>query len=187
MTAKQPAKPVPKKKPAAKKLPAPKRPVGRPSKYTEALAERICEMIASGSSLRTVAKTEGMPMVATMFSWMRQHPEFLKQYEQAKQEQADALAEDMLDIADDGTNDWMEVHDKDGNSVGYKLNGEHVQRSKLRIETRKWIAERMKPKKYGAKVDVAHGMTDPMAALLSRMSGQQTALTPVANPDGKDD
>jgi hypothetical protein len=185
MTAKQPAKPVPKKKPV-KKLPAQKRPVGRPSKYSEALAARICEMISSGSSLRTVAKTEGMPMVATMFSWMRLHPEFLKQYERAKEEQADALAEDMLDIADDGTNDWMETHDKEGNSVGYKLNGEHVQRSRLRIETRKWIAERMKPKKYGAKVDVAHGVTDPMAALLSRMAGGQTALTPVANPDDKE-
>ena len=71
----------------------------------------------------------------------------------AKEESADALVEDILDIADDGSNDWMAVHGKDG-SEAWKLNGEHVQRSRLRVDTRKWIASKLKPKKYGEKIEV---------------------------------
>ena len=94
-----------------------------------------------------------MPCVATIFNWLRAYPEFLEQYTIAKEEQADALAEEMLDIADDGTNDWMERTGKDGEKYTV-VNSEHVQRSRLRIETRKWIAAKLKPKKYGDKVNV---------------------------------
>lgn len=98
-----------------------------------------------------------MPCAATVFNWLRRHKEFVEQYEKAKEEQADALAEDILDIADDGTNDWMEreVGEGEGNT-GWKLNGEHVQRSRLRVDARKWIASKLKPKKYGDKSDVHH-------------------------------
>jgi hypothetical protein len=112
-------------------------PAGRPTDYTPELATRICADIALGYSLRTISKEESMPCVATVFNWLRIHPEFLEQYTRAKEEQADALAEDMLDIADDGTNDWMERTDKEGQPLGWQINGEHVQRSRLRIETRK--------------------------------------------------
>lgn len=95
-----------------------------------------------------------MPCVATIFNWLRIHPEFLEQYTRAKEEQADALAEDMLDIADDGINDWMAKMGPGDIPVGWQINGEHVQRSRLRIETRKWIASKLKPKKYGDKVNV---------------------------------
>ena len=91
-----------------------------------------------------------MPCVTTVFSWLRKYPEFLKQYETAKEESADLHAEDILDIADDGSNDWMEVNDKD--NVGYRANGEHIQRSRLRVDARKWVASKLKPKKYGDKV-----------------------------------
>ena len=96
-----------------------------------------------------------MPSVVTMFAWLKKYPEFLKQYETAKEEQADALAEEMLDIADDGTNDWIERQGKDGD-VSLALNTEHVQRSRLRVDTRKWIASKLKPKKYGEKVQTEH-------------------------------
>lgn len=127
---------------------------GRPTKYTQELADRICEQLASGDSMRTVCKPDDMPSMQTVFSWLRTKPEFLEQYTRAKQEAADAYIEEMLDIADDGTNDWMEYHDKDGNALGWKLNGEHVQRSRVRIDTRKWVASKLKPKKYGDKVDL---------------------------------
>jgi hypothetical protein len=129
-----------------------KNPVGRPSDYSPELSDKICAAIASGLSLRTICKEESMPCVATIFNWIRRFPEFLEQYEKAKAEQADALAEEMLDIADDGTNDWMEAHDKDGNAIGWKVNGEHVQRSRLRLDTRKWLASKLKAKKYGDKL-----------------------------------
>lgn len=124
--------------------------------------------------MRTVCKAEDMPAMSTVFLWLRAHAEFSEQYAQAKAEAADALVEEMLDIADDGTNDWMEMHDQDGECVGYKVNGEHVQRSKLRVDTRKWIAAKLKPKKYGEKVDLNHGgqADNPLTLLLQQVSGK---------------
>jgi hypothetical protein len=128
------------------------RPVGRPSSYTQEIAAQICAGLAEGKSLRTVCKADGMPCMATVFNWLRAYPEFLEQYTRAKEDAADAFAEEMLDIADEASNDWMEVHDKD--NPGYRLNGEHINRSRLRVDTRKWIAAKLKPKKYGDKVSV---------------------------------
>lgn len=125
---------------------------GRPTDYSPELASRLCAELAMGRSLRSVCKDESLPCIATIFNWFRVHPEFLEQYTRAKEESADAMAEECLDIADDGTNDYMERLDKDGECVGYQLNGEHVQRSRLRVETRKWLMAKMKPKKYGEKV-----------------------------------
>lgn len=125
---------------------------GQPTTFTQEIADRICEDIACGKSLRTICLPDHMPCVATIFNWFRTQPKFLEQYARAKEAQADALTEEMLDIADDGSNDWMEKHDKEGSSIGWIVNGEHVQRSRLRLDTRKWIASKLKPKKYGDKV-----------------------------------
>jgi hypothetical protein len=111
--------------------------------YTPELADRMCELLAEGVSLRTVCKGEGMPSKATVFRWLRVYPEFLENYSRAKQESADALVEEILDIADDGTNDWMERQNAEGKVVGYQPNTEHIQRSRVRIDTRKWIASKM--------------------------------------------
>lgn len=150
-----------------------KNPPGRPSSYTQELADHICAELACGLSMRTVCKADDMPDMTTVFRWLRTNEEFRQQYTQAKAEAADALVEEMLDISDDGTNDWMEVHDKDGECVGYKVNGEHVQRSRLRVETRKWIAAKLKPKLYGERVDLNHGVEEenPLAAILKQVSG----------------
>lgn len=125
---------------------------GRPTDYSAELASKICAELALGRSLRTVCKDESLPCMSTVFNWFRLYPEFLEQYTRAKEESADAMAEECLDIADDGTNDYMERLDKDGECVGYQVNGEHIQRSRLRVETRKWLMAKMKPKKYGEKI-----------------------------------
>lgn len=127
--------------------------MGRPTEYTQQLADRICEELSLGFSIRTVCKPDEMPAISTFFRWMRENEEFQKQYARAKQEAADAMAEDILDIADDGTNDWMEAQRKDG-STYYKPDYETIQRSKLRVETRKFLMAKMKPKRYGEKIDV---------------------------------
>jgi hypothetical protein len=92
-----------------------------------------------------------MPDKATIFNWFRAFPDFLDQYTRAKEESADALADDILEISDDARNDWMEKHGKE--DAGWIANGEHVQRSRLRVEARKWIASKLKPKKYGDKIE----------------------------------
>ena len=135
-------------------LPVPAQPVGRPTLYTPELAAQICEQLSLGLSLRSVCRRDDMPCIATVFLWFQKHTEFSEQYDKAKEQSAEAHAEDMLDIADDGTNDWMDRNDPE--NPGYKFNGEHVQRSRLRVDTRKWIASKLKPKKYGDNSRTEH-------------------------------
>ena len=134
--------------------------VGRPTKHTKLLANKICAELSQGYSRRTVCKNPKYPCAATIFNWLSSNKEFLEQYTRAKQESADALTDEMLDIADDATNDWMERLDGDGQPIGYQLNGDHVQRSRLRIETRKWLASKLKPKKYGDRITQDVNITD---------------------------
>lgn len=117
------------------------------STYTPQMARKICEEIASGDSLRTICAKEGMPACSTVFLWLTKHPEFSEQYVRAREAQADAMAEDILEIADDGRNDWVKTQEG-----GEAYNGDHVQRSKLRVDARKWLMSKMAPKKYGDKI-----------------------------------
>lgn len=129
--------------------------------YTPELGDRICAEIADGKSVRSVCKMDGMPCKATLFNWLGQHADFRAKYDVAVLERAESYAEEIIDIADDGSNDWMSVNDPD--NPGYRFNGEHAQRSKLRLEARKWICAKMKPKKYGDKL--ALGGADDLPAI----------------------
>jgi len=102
-----------------------------------------------------------MPSKTTVFSWMRIYPEFLDQYTRAKEESADAMAEDVLDISDDGHNDWMEKHY--GDDVVWVENKEALARSKLRVETRKWLMAKMKPKKYSDALKLSGDDESPLS------------------------
>jgi len=106
-----------------------------------------------------------MPDKATVFRWLRTFEMFRDQYTRAKAEAADALVEEMLDIADDGSNDWMERKSEEGDVTGWKENGEAVQRSKLRVETRKWIASKLKPKKYSERIEHTGAEGGPMQVI----------------------
>ena len=131
---------------------------GRPSSFTQEVADIICERLADGESLRSICEADGMPSKATVFNWLLkpEHSGFFDQYTRARELQADSHVDEMPDIADDSSNDYITKTNADG-STYEQVNSEHIQRSRLRIDTRKWIAERMRPKKYGAKV----ALTDP--------------------------
>lgn len=120
-------------------------PGGRPTTYNQEIVNKICALLAQGQSLRTVCKGEDMPCIATVLTWIRVYPEFLSQYTRAKEESADALAEEILDIADDSFTVITGTDKSDNARV-------HAQR--LRVDTRKWIMSKMKPKKYGEKLDL---------------------------------
>lgn len=125
---------------------------GAPTKYTPQIGEQICELTASSSkSLHTIAKEVGIPY-GTIRSWIYTTPEFSVIYARAKDDQADFLAEEIVEIADDSSGDTEEV-DLGGVKVQVE-NKEFVQRSKLRIDARKWVAAKLKPKRYGDKLDV---------------------------------
>lgn len=95
-----------------------------------------------------------MPCQTTVYKWLRENEAFAQQYARARDDQADAIFDEILDIADDGKNDWMERHDEEGGNMGWRENGEALNRSKIRIDARKWMAGKLRPKKYGDKVDV---------------------------------
>jgi hypothetical protein len=129
--------------------------VGRPSEFTKELGDEICQQLSEGKSMRTVCAAEEMPNASTIFRWLRTNPEFCNQYARAKEESSDALIEEMLDIADDGSNDFMTITKGD---IEYEVeNKEVTNRSRLRVDTRKWIASKLKPKKYGDKTDITSG------------------------------
>lgn len=124
---------------------------GRPSKYTPKLAEEICTRLANGESLRTICKTPGMPERVNILRWAvtEGHP-FQHQYARAREIQADSMADDILDISDDGTNDFVERETRNGKIV--LADHDHINRSRLRVDARKWIAAKLLPKRYSEKV-----------------------------------
>lgn len=126
--------------------------MGRPSKHTPELAAEICRRLADGESLRSICRDEAMPSKEAVRCWCRDNPEFLVQYVRAREDQADTLVEEILEIADDGSNDTYTV-EKDGREVEV-VNYDHIQRSKLRVDARKWAASKLAPKKYGDRLNV---------------------------------
>lgn len=125
--------------------------MGRHSEFTEQTADSICTLLASGISLRKICAREGFPDKATVFRWLGENTKFRDQYARAREAQMDAMAEECLDIADDGTNDYgfKEGDTTEGASANPVFLSEHVQRSRLRVDTRKWLMSKMAPKKYG--------------------------------------
>lgn len=128
--------------------PKPKK-IGRPSKKTDAIIEEVCRRLSKGEPLAVICRDEGMPCPNTVRSWAERDPALSERIARAREDGEDWLAAECLSIADDGTNDWMERLNKDGEAVGYALNGEAVARSKLRVETRLKLLAKWNPKKYG--------------------------------------
>lgn len=145
-----------KRKPRKPKTAAPAK-IGRPSLYTEELADTICEAIATTAcGLDTICEDhKGFPHPATIVRWITDNEEFRGKYTRAKERQADRFVEEIVEIADDGRNDWMERRRENGETIEV-VNAEHISRSKLRIETRKWLAGKLAPKKYGEKATLEH-------------------------------
>ena len=130
------------------------------AKIDQELFDRICDRIADGESLRDICKGEDMPNKGKFFYWLANDKALADQYAKAKEAQAEFMADEIMNIADDGTNDWIEQRGDDGAIKAYRLNGEAVARSRLRVDARKWVAAKLLPKKYGEKVDVAHSGPD---------------------------
>jgi hypothetical protein len=88
--------------------------------------------------------------------WLSKYPEFKDLYARAREAQADILGEEILAIADDTSEDEIFIENEDGNGQGAKrvMNNEFVQRSRLRVDARKWLMSKLAPKKYGDKLDV---------------------------------
>lgn len=141
---------------------------GRPSDYTQDLADRICAELAQGKSLRTVCASDEMPALQTIFNWFKSKEGFVGQYARAKEEAADAYVEEMQDLADN-----VQV-DKDA-----------INKARLQIDTRKWVSSKLKPKKYGEKLDMTTNGKDLPTPLLNaiRNNDSDTQSIPAEEKD----
>ncbi|MCX7116331.1 MAG: hypothetical protein NTW94_00150 [Legionellales bacterium] len=120
---------------------------GRPSAYNDELANLICERIAmhSWGLEKLCANYKDLPDKATINRWRHKHHEFAEQYKQAKISQIETLVDEIIDIADDSSSNT--IIDDNGKT---RCNSEYIARSRLRIDTRKWLAAKLAPKVYGA-------------------------------------
>jgi len=105
---------------------------GRPTDYNEIIASKLCERLAQGLSLRSICADDDMPAISTVYLWMGKHEAFVEQYARAKSDAADAMAEDMQAISDDPS-----------------IASDH---KRIMVDTRKWLASKLKPKRYGDKL-----------------------------------
>ena len=147
-------------------------PAGRPTKYTKELAQEICSGLASGLSLREVCRANNMPDERTVRQWALDDLHgFSPQYARARELGYQSMADELMEIADDGTNDWIQRHGTEEEQEMFVLNGEHVQRSRLRVDTRKWMLSKMLPKVYGDKTQLQHSGPDggPIAIVEERI------------------
>src|SRR5258706_7677125 len=118
--------------------------------FNQATADRICDLLAEGKSLRETAKTIGMSASAIL-DWTTANPEFGERYARVRARAYQMLAEEIIEISDDSQYDTY--LDADGNQ---RINTEVVARSKLRVDSRKWILAKMLPKTYGDKIETTH-------------------------------
>jgi hypothetical protein len=115
--------------------------------------DEIISLISDkGLSVRNILKQDDMPSSKTFYVWLDTDEVKVKQYAHACEKRADAIFEDILTIADDTTRDKKTT--KDGEDI---TDNEVIQRSRLRVDARKWMVSKMNPKKYGDKIDMTTG------------------------------
>lgn len=138
-----------------RKNPEDKLKAGKPSTYTHELGVKICRAIATStdSITKICARNPDFPNRECIWGWRIDFPIFGNMYDKAKRAQADLLAEEIQDISDNDSQDKM-INDK-GNEV---QNSEYIARSRLRVETRKWIACKLLPKVYGDKIETENAL-----------------------------
>ena len=108
---------------------------GRPSTYSQEIADEVCRRLAGGESLRAICRDEGIPDELTVRLWALDDREgFATQYARAREVQYLAIADELLEIADDGRNDWMQRRGNDERG-GWEFNGVFRDSSDGRLAT----------------------------------------------------
>jgi hypothetical protein len=134
--------------------------MGRPSTFTQKTANIICERLADGESLRAICADEDMPGRATVFQWLAANESFADQYARARDAQADAIFDEILHIADTPQMGQKSVSKATGLEI---TEGDMIEHRRLQVEARKWVAGKLRPKKYGDKIQAEHTGADGSA------------------------
>ena len=109
------------------------------------LKVEILRQLGSGRGLLAICKDKGMPARHTVLNWMADDEEFRKKYTKAREDGLDAMAEEILDLADDSSGDT---------DVDERPNHAAVNRSRLQVDARKWIMSKLAPTKYGDRTNM---------------------------------
>jgi hypothetical protein len=131
----------------------PKKPTGRPSSYSEAVANEICQRMTTGQGLLRICADDHMPDRATVYRWLEANEGFRDRYVRAREALMDFYAEQILVIAFDESGDIVVDQAPDGRSKTV-ANHAKVQRDRLKVDSLKWIASRLFPKRYGDKMEL---------------------------------
>lgn len=123
-------------------------------KWTIALEDEICAWLSEGKTLREFCRQEGKPSHDAVYDHQAASEDFKQRIARSRERGEEIIAQECLAIADDGSNDWMEEHHGEDKESGWHLNGEHVQRSRLRVDTRLKLLAKWNPRKWGDKVQV---------------------------------
>ena len=115
--------------------------------YPESVRLEICERIAKGESMVSICASEGMPVQSIVYNWLTVDKDFSEKYARAREQQAEHYLDEIIAISDDVSLD--EIIDGEGNP---RTNHEAIQRSRLKVDTRKWAMSKLAPKKYGDKI-----------------------------------
>lgn len=143
----------------------------------EPLIAEICDRLAKGETLASICRDMHMPDRTTVFDWSKADETISQRIARAREAGFDAIAEQCLEIADDGSGDFKPIAalaGEDGNGPK-AFDSEHVQRAKLRVETRLKLLAKWDPKRYGDKQQVEHSGAIDVASILSarkRSNGQ---------------
>lgn len=115
---------------------------GRPTIYSDELAESICEALSSGESLVTICAADDMPGMRTVLRWVNEREDFGAKYAHAREAQGETMDHKILTVADGST-------------------AATAASDRVKIDAYKWRAAKLAPKRYGenSKVEVDGSIT----------------------------
>jgi hypothetical protein len=152
--------------------------MGRPSSLTPELQFEICDRIADGETVRQIALSDHMPAASTIYLTLSHDKVFSEQYARAREAQLERWEDEILEIADDGSNDWT-TRNKGEDNEHEAVDHEHIARSKVRIDARKWLMAKRAPKRYGDKLDHTLAGPDGGAVQIERI--ERVVVDPLNN------
>lgn len=124
---------------------------GRPTKYTAAIAEKICERLAMGETLRSICRDEDFPHEATVRAWaLDDYQGFYTQYSRARQIGLDCMADEVLHIADTPKDGVVKITRPTGEEI---RTGDMTEHRRLQVDTRKWYLSKLAPKRYDKPIE----------------------------------
>ncbi len=142
--------------------------------FSEPLFAAILARLRTGEGLRQVCRDEGMPDPSSVLEWLGRDPSLAQHYAQARESGYSLVGEDLIDIADDSRNDWMDRETSSGR-VERVVDRECIERTRLRLDTRKWMLAKMLPKIYGDRVSMdvtVAAFIMPFGGMAGRVAGE---------------